>query len=175
MVDLNIDVSGIDPSEKREYPQLPRGWYSAYIDESMMKDAKSKINGENNNEFLQLRFVIMDWMDKGPAPEIKFTGRKFFARLNLINANSSAVEIAYRNLAAIGKSIGVTDIKSSDLLHDKPLEIFLEETLNNKNQPDNEILYFRACDGGSELSKVAQANQSYGGNGADTSKPIWEN
>lgn len=163
MVDLNFDANSVEPSEKREYPQLPRAWYSAYIDESEMRDTKAKLEGRNDNAYLQLRFVLMDWADNEQMPlSIKPNGRKFFARLNINNSNKEAVEIAYRDLSAIGHAVGVTSISTSDLLHDKPLEIFLETTEYN-GKPSNEIAAYRACNSGadaSQMQKMADMNKS---------------
>jgi len=179
MVQLNFDATTVDPSEKREYPQLPRAWYSAYIDESIMKDTKAKQEGKNNNEYLQLRFALLDWAENSPMPmDIKISGRKFYARLNIKNSNKDAVEIAYRDLSAIGHAVGVTSITTSDLLHDKPLEVFLEEELDNKGNPVNAITAYRACNsGGDQLQKMAEMNQNtdmQGQQNNGSKKALWE-
>lgn len=177
MVQLNFDANSVEPSEKREYPQLPRAWYSAFIDESIMKDTKGKLEGKNNNEYLQLRFILMDWADSSPMPmDIKISGRKFYAILNIKNSNKDAVEIAYRDLSAIGHAVGVTSISTSDLLHDKPLEIFLEAELDRNGKPVNSISAYRACDSGSgQLTKMAEMNQNTQSQESGSSKSaIWE-
>lgn len=177
MVQLNFDANSVDPSEKREYPQLPRAWYSAYIDESVMKDTKAKLEGKNSNEYLQLRFILMDWADSSPMPmDIKISGRRFYAILNIKNSNKDAVEIAYRDLSAIGHAVGVTSILTSDLLHDKPLEIFLEEELDNKGKPKNSITAYRTCNaGGEQLTKMAEMNKSTQSQQSETNGPaLWD-
>lgn len=179
MVDLNIDVTNIEPSEKREFPQLPEGWYSAYIDESEMKPTKDNLAGKNNNEYLQLRFSLMDWVDEKQLPPTadKISGRTIYTRLNIKNNNEQAVEIAYRDLSAIGHAVGVTSITSSELLHDKPLDIYLSETINNKNKPTNEINGYRSCVTMNELNQVRQAEANIHANKesqTSTSNTLWD-
>ena len=186
MVQINIDPNynpadnDYDPTEKREYPQLPRAWYSAYIDESIMKDTNDKKAGLNDHEYLQLRFILMDWADSRPMPmDIKPNGRKFWGIYNIRNSNAQAVEIAYRELKDIGHASGVMGSNvDTSLLHDKPLEIFLEEITDNKGKPGNKIVAYRACNsGGNELKQVAhveQATQAGQATNTPPKKQVWE-
>ena len=111
MTDLDFDANVVEPTGK--FGPVPIDDYYAIITASEMKDTKPKPN-KNPGKYLQLVFEIADG---------EYKGRKIFSQLNLVNDNSTAVEIAQRALSAICRCVGVLHPKDSAELHNKPLII----------------------------------------------------
>ena len=89
---------------------IPEGNYKAIIINSDFKDTSNK-----EGKFLELELVIV---------EGDFKDTVFFQRLNLINNNQKAVEIAYKTLARISEAIGLEETPAeSNQLHNQPLLI----------------------------------------------------
>lgn len=106
-----------DPSQHesmRDFSPVPEGEYLARIVASEMKATKN-----SQGKYLQLEFDLMT-----PG----FTTRKVWTRLNLVNANSSAVEIAERELKSICDAAGVGAIQDSNVLHGRPMVLKLKVT-----------------------------------------------
>jgi hypothetical protein len=92
---------------------IPDGMYKAVIVESELKPTS---NGQG--QFLALRVVIT---------EGQYSNTEFIERLNIINQNQQAVEIAYKTLARISEALGMsTTPDDSNELHNKPLLIKVE-------------------------------------------------
>ena len=100
-----FDASQVDPSQSQE--NLPPGDYRVQIINSEMRVTKA-----GTGQYLWLEMDVLD----GPM-----SGRKVYDRLNLINPNSQAVEIAQRTLSAICHAIGRLQVKDSEDLHFQPL------------------------------------------------------
>ncbi len=105
---LNFDASQVAPSVAPE--AKPAGWYICMATASEMKPTK-----DGNSQFLEFEFTIL-------APQ-EYAGQKFFDRLNLINSNPVAVEIAYKTLSAICHATGVIQVQDSAALHNRPLQL----------------------------------------------------
>ena len=93
------------PSETRE--TLPPGDYMVQIVKSDFKTTK---NG--SGQYLEIELDIID----GAC-----AGRKLWDRLNLVNANTTAQEIANRTLASIRHATNVPNPTDSEELHHKPM------------------------------------------------------
>jgi len=104
---LNFNAANHEPNKPLD--PIPSDWYDAMIDESEMKPTSA-----GNGQYLQLRFNILSG---------QFSGRKVFTRLNLINPNQTAVNIAYGDLSAICRAIGRMQIQDSAELHGQPMKI----------------------------------------------------
>jgi hypothetical protein len=100
-----FNAAEIEPSTPFEV--IPAGKYTVQIVQSEMMPTS---NG--NGQFLKLEMEILDG---------EHQGRKLFDRLNLINPNAQAVDIAQRALSAICHAIGVMQVQDSEMLHFKPL------------------------------------------------------
>lgn len=86
------------------------GQYQAIIVESEMKSTSN-----NMGQFLALKLVITQG---------KYANTEFVERLNIINENQKAVEIAYKTLARISEAVGMTRTPADSIeLHNKPLMI----------------------------------------------------
>lgn len=105
---LNFDASQVAPSVAPE--AKPAGWYVCMATASEMKPTK-----DGAGQYLEFEFTIL-------APQ-EYAGQKFFDRLNLVNANPVAVEIAYKTLSAICHATGVIQVQDSAALHNRPLQL----------------------------------------------------
>ena len=89
---------------------IPEGDYPAIIVKSELVENRNK-----NGSFLALTVVITQG---------EYANTEFIERLNIVNPNSQAVEIAYKVLARISESLGMTQTpKYSTEIHNKPLMI----------------------------------------------------
>lgn len=85
------------------FEPIPAGDYKAMITESEMKATKS-----NTGEFIELKIELT---------EGEHSGRTFFERLNIVNQNEKAVEIAYQTLAKICKAVNKNNIQRTEEIH----------------------------------------------------------
>ena len=91
---------------------IPPGQYQAVIVESDLKPSKT------GGQFLALKVIITQG---------QYANTEFVERLNIINSNTQAVEIAYKTLARISEALGMTKTpEDSDQLHNRPLIIQVE-------------------------------------------------
>ncbi len=100
-----FDASTVEPSST--YEVLPPGKYLAQIVASEMRATK-----DGNGQYLYLEIDIL---------EGQYTGRKLFDRLNLVNLNPEAVQIAQRTLSSICRAVGKMQVSNSEQLHLIPL------------------------------------------------------
>ncbi len=90
--------------------KIPDGQYKAVIIDSELKSTS-----KGDGQFLALKIIIT---------EGQFADTEFTERLNIINQNSKAVEIAFKTLARISEALGMAQTpQDSSLLHNKPLII----------------------------------------------------
>jgi hypothetical protein len=104
----NFDANTVAPAT--EFQALPSGEYLMAVTESEMKETKG-----GTGQYLQMTFTVLQ------AAIQDHLNRKVFVRLNLINANQTAVDIAQRELSAICHATGVLKLQDSIQLHDLPL------------------------------------------------------
>ena len=67
---------------------------------------------DGHGQYLYLEVDVLDG---------KYAGRKLFDRLNLVNANPDAVQIAQRTLSSICRAVGKLQVSNSEQLHLIPL------------------------------------------------------
>lgn len=91
------------------FEPVPAGWYNVVIEGSEMKQTQDK-----SGQYLELTLRILDG---------EFVNRKIWDRLNLQNKSEKAMEIAYGNLSAICKAVGIATLQDSVELHNKPLRV----------------------------------------------------
>ena len=130
-------LSGFDAStvpEQQEFSALPEGQYVVIAIASEMKPTK---NGQG--QFLQFTFEVLD----GPRK-----GGKVWARLNLVNANQTAVDIAQRELGAICRAVGIIKPNDSAELHNRPLLITVTVEKDERNREGNVIKKYEAVNAG---------------------------
>lgn len=122
------NLAGFDASqvpEQQEFSALPEGQYVVIATASEMKPTK---NGQG--QFLQFTFEVLDGPQKG---------RKLWARLNLVNQNQTAVDIAQRELGAICRAVGIIKPSDSSELHNKPLMVTLAVEIDDHKRENNVI------------------------------------
>jgi hypothetical protein len=101
-----FDANGVAPATPMEL--IPPGDYTVEIVNSEMRDTK-----DGAGKYLWLEMDIVD----GPCAK-----RKLWDRLNLVNGNSQAQEIAQRALSAICHAVGQMQVNDSEQLHHRPLK-----------------------------------------------------
>lgn len=107
MSELNFNAEEVSPLASFE--PVPIGEYTVMITESDLKPTKS-----GDGQYLQLVYEVLDG---------DYKGRKLWDRLNIVNKNNTATEIAQRALSAICHSVGVLHPKDSEELHNKPFVV----------------------------------------------------
>ena len=112
-----FDAREVDPAVGFE--PIPADKYLAVITGSEMKQTKA-----GDGQYLELTFQVI---------EGEYKGRNLWARLNLDNPNTTAVQIARAELSAICRAVGVMTPKDSHDLHDLPLVI----SVKLKKREDN--------------------------------------
>jgi len=92
---------------------IPQADYQALIVESELKQTKS-----GTGQMLVFKIVITQG---------QYANTEFVERLNIINQNQTAVEIAYKTLARMSEALGMSQTPAdSSQLHNKPLMIRVE-------------------------------------------------
>lgn len=140
-------LQGFDASqvpEQQEFAALPEGQYVVIATASEMKPTK---NGQG--QFLQFTFEVLDGPQKG---------RKLWARLNLMNPNQTAVDIAQRELGAICRAVGVIKPNDSAELHNRPLMVTVAVEVDDRKRESNVIKKYEAVNvaGGMQPPAAAQ-------------------
>jgi hypothetical protein len=116
MAALNgFNAAAIEPQQS--FDALPAGRYEVIITDSEMKDTKA-----GTGQYLMLTMEIIG--------DTKHTGRKLWTRLNLVNPNATAVQIAERELSAICHCVGVLEPQDSEELHGIPLVVDVVREMN---------------------------------------------
>lgn len=138
----NFDASGVAPKEAFEV--IPPGDYPVMIVASEMKDTK-----DGQGKYLWLELDITD----GPC-----AGRKLWDRLNLVNRNAQAVEIAERTLSAICHAVGVLNVSDSEQLHGRAMVAKVKvKPAKGEYEASNEIAAYSAPAGGAVAPRPAAA------------------
>lgn len=146
MASLNgFDASTVDTTDN--FAPIPAGDYPIVITESEMKPTKS-----GTGQYLQLVLEVID----GPMK-----GRKLWDRLNLVNSNTTAVEIAEKALSQICHAVGVLRPQDSVELHDKPLQVTVTVKDDPQYGPRNECKGYKALgDAAPAPAPAAAASQA---------------
>lgn len=135
MAQLIFDATTV---EVQDFEALPAGTYEVVITDSEMRNTKAQ-----NGEMLVLTMDIISG---------DFKGRKVWDRLNLVNQNPQAVEIATRTLATICRAIGVMQISETSELHDKPLLVNLARRTTPDGSIVNEVRGYRPRGGSAPVA-----------------------
>ena len=100
-----FDANEVEPQQA--FDVLPPADYKVQIVQSDMVTTK---NGDG--QYLWLEMDIIDG---------EYQGRKLWDRLNLMNPNQQAQDIAQKHLSAICHAVGQLSVQDSEELHFKPL------------------------------------------------------
>lgn len=153
-------LQGFDAStvpEQESFAALPEGQYVVIATGSEMKPTK---NGQG--QFLQIVFEVLDGQQKG---------RKLWARLNLVNGNQIAVDIANRELAAICRAVGVIKPNDSAELHNRPLLVTVAVEVDDRKREGNTIKKYEAVNAGASMATPAAATAATAPWGAPAAAP----
>jgi Protein of unknown function (DUF669) len=121
-----FDASSVDPTTPFEV--LPPGRYLVQIVASEMRPTK-----DGSGQYLWLELDVL---------EGEHQGRKLFDRLNLVNPNPTAVEIAERALSAICHATGKMQVQDSEELHLTPMMVDVKvQPPKNGYDASNKIRY----------------------------------
>ncbi len=122
-----FDANAIEPS--KDYGPIPAGEYQAIIVASEEKTTKA-----GNGKYLELQLNVL-----GPT----HAGRLLWDRLNLVNPNDTAVQIAKATLSSICRAVNVLTPKDSSELHGKQLTIRVECRAGKDGQIRNEVKQYK--------------------------------
>jgi hypothetical protein len=115
MASLNFNAANIEPQQS--FDALPAGRYEVIITDSEMKETKA-----GTGAYLMLTMEVIG--------DTKHSNRKLWTRLNLVNPNATAVQIAERELSAICHCVGIMEPGDSEELHNIPLTVDVVQELN---------------------------------------------
>lgn len=155
MVQLNFNAAGVKPNAALE--PVPSGQYPVMITKSEQKPTK---NGRG--QYIELEMTIQGG---------EFGGRKLFDRLNIINDNQTAVDIAYGTLSAICHVTNRLQIQNTEQLHGVPF-VAVAIKKEREDQPgsfSNEVKGYKDING----NDPGFAGNTQGGNGGG--QPAWAN
>ena len=136
-----FDANEVEPQQA--FDVLPPGDYKVQIVQSDMLETK---NGDG--QYLWLEMDIIDG---------EYQGRKFWDRLNLINPNQQAQEIAQKHLSAICHAVGQLSVQDSEELHFKPLLAKVKvEPRKDTGKNDNRIGAYKPVNDGKQTASAPQ-------------------
>lgn len=149
-----FDASTVEPMKALE--PVPTGVYDLKIVESENKPTSNSTD-TNPAIMLVLTFEII-------AGE--FAGRKLWDRLNLVNPNVVAVEIAQKTLSAICRATGVMQLTDSAQLHGIPMKAKVKLRPANKGKDGKDY------DASNEIAEYMSATEIPAG--ASASGTPWQ-
>lgn len=158
-----FDSSKVEP--KQSFSPLPAGDYLVAAEASDIKETAAK-----TGKMLTFTFTVL---------EGQYKGRKVFERLNIINPNPQAVEIAQSQLSALCRAAGVVKLLDSAQLHGIPV-VAVVKYVPPKNGFDekNEIKTYKAASVSSHPDSVparAEPITSQTAAAKSGNKPKWSN
>ena len=136
----DFDTNSVEPSVGFEV--LPAGWYPVQISNAEIMDTKS-----GTGKYLKLELEII-----GDC----YAGRKVFARMNIVNPNPQAVQIAMRELAAVGQALNLAAITDTAELIGGQLRVKLVIKAEAGQEPQNEVKGYKSL-GDTTATPAAQA------------------
>lgn len=157
MADLRgFDANTVEPNDS--FDPVPNGDYLCIITTSEMKPTKA-----GDGAYLELELEVVD----GP-----YKGRKLWDRLNLNNANETAVRIAKGTLSAICRAVGVLQPTDSCELHDIPLVAKVAcKRRDDTDEMTNVVKGYKKRD---EVAKPAASTPALAGAASKSSTPPWK-
>lgn len=122
-----FDANKVEPVS---FEVLPPGPYDVIIVAS-----ERKPTADGNGQYLELQLQVIS----GP-----FQNRKLYDRLNLVNQNQTAVQIAYGTLSSICRAVGVMTPQQSEELHNRPLVAVVKQRKRADNgETTNEVAGYK--------------------------------
>ena len=131
MEECFFDATTVDPLDSGFTP-IPEGDYEVVIVKSTNKPTKT-----GNGSYLELQCQVVSG---------EHAKRVLWARLNLKNPSSAAVEMAKRELSSICHATGVLRPKCKEELHNIPMIVHVVQ-VEGRNGMQNEIKGWKAKEG----------------------------
>lgn len=136
-----FDATQVQPAEA--FTVIPAGKYKVQVVDSDMRSTK-----DGNGQYLWLEMEILEGEQQG---------RKLWDRLNIVNQNAQAVEIAQRSLSALCHATGKLTVSNSEDLHFIPVIATVKVRAARENfDASNEIRGYEAA-GGSAAHTATRA------------------
>jgi len=126
---FSFDATGIDTTDDRGgFEPLPQGKYNAMVIESAVKDSKS------GGQYIELVCQVLDGAH---------VNRKIWHRLNIVNDNPKAENIARKDLAVLMINLGLPpQMVDTQELHGKPFVMGLKiKPAEGDYGPKNEVSF----------------------------------
>ena len=139
MEECFFDATTVDPLDSGFSP-IPEGDYEVVIVKSTNKPTKT-----GNGSYLELQCQVVAGED---------AKRVLWARLNLKNPSSAAVEMAKRELSSICHATGVLRPKCKEELHNIPMIVHVVQ-VEGRNGIQNEIKGWKAKEGAAQSAAPA--------------------
>ena len=156
MVQLNFNAHDVEPPD--DFSPLPEGKYPVVIAASDLKYTK-----DHSGQYLELEMVVTDGA---------YRNRKVWTRLNIVNPNPTAQQIAQGHLSAICRAVGVMTPRDSSELHNRPFSAYVVcKQRSDGNGLTNEVKRFEAVEGAATVSTPPAAAAPVAATG--TSTPPW--
>lgn len=134
--------------DMNDFSPIPKSTVIAQIVEVGWKDSKST----PGNKFIQC-----DWR----VIQGEYVNRMFFTRLNLINANAQALEIANKELATMCRACGKVSVEDVAELQGLPCEVDLDiKPKQGENPPSQVIRMYRAVGKGVTVTATKESTSS---------------
>ena len=154
---MSGNLSGFNAAEvepNSAFSPLPAGEYQAIISESEMKPTKNGLG-----KYLELKLQILNGQHQN---------RTLFDRLNLVNKNDVAVQIAKGTLSSICRAVGVLTPNDSAELHNKPMGIVVKIRADQNGNPQNEIKGYKPRHTAAPAASIVE--QAFESDGAEAVK-----
>ena len=125
---FSFDGTSIDTSDNRDFEPMPQGKYNAMVTDSSIKPT------QNGGEMIELVCKVLDG---------KHMNRKVWWRLNVVNENSKAENIARKDLAIFLIHLGLPPIfGDTNVVHGKPFVMGLKiKPAEGDYKPKNEVSF----------------------------------
>jgi len=150
-----VSFNAAEVSTESQFSPVPNGDYPVIITESEMKPTKT-----GAGQYLQLVLEVIE----GP-----YKGRKVWERLNIVNSNQTAVEIAQRSLSQICHAVGHLQLQDSVELHNKPMMAKIVVRQQDGYDDTNEVKEYKAYSSGPGPAPTAAPKPA----APSANKPAW--
>lgn len=138
---IDFDISSYETQKPvSAFDPLPKGDYHAIITSSTLKDTKS-----GTGQYIELVMQVI---------EGEHSGRKLWERLNVVNQNKQAEDIARSQLKAMSEACEVNNLRDTEQLHDIPFVVSLE--IDRKDPTRNRIMGYKSAKAGVALKPTPQ-------------------
>jgi len=162
MASLNgtFDATTVPPAEA--FTVIPAGKYKVQVVDSDLRATK-----DGQGQYLWLEMEILDG---------EHQGRKVYDRLNIVNQNAQAVDIAQRALSALCHAAGKLQVSNSEELHFIPVIATVKVRQARENfDASNEVRGYEAVAGGARPSVAPTQQRSAPPPAAAPSTAPWKN